>query len=322
MRARLLGTLLLALGTAASAAAQAIPSPSLLVGEKSGGLLTVIDPATLQVVAKIPANRQPHEVATHDGLAYVSNAGARSITVIDLAARAQRPAIELGALGSTHGLWMSGGKLYFANEGARTIGRYDPAAGAIDWVLGTGMPGSHLLVVSDDGSRIFTANGGSSTVGILERGARGEWTLHSVPAGLGVEGLDVSHDGRELWAINVRDRTITVVDLATKSVAATLPVVSTYSNRLKFTPDGRYVLVSDFRGTDLMVYDVAARREVRRIDVGGGAEGVLIAPDGRRAYVAVSATDRVAVIDLETLTEVGSVAGLDNPDGMAWYVAP
>src|SRR5262245_45025954 len=121
----------LALAVVVSASGQALlptPSPALLVGEKAAGLLTIVDPHTLQIVARVPANRSPHEVATDGRFAYVSNSGADAITVIDLAAQKQVAPIPLGAFGPTHGLWVAGGKLYFANEGTRMIGRYDPAA--------------------------------------------------------------------------------------------------------------------------------------------------------------------------------------------------
>ena len=315
------------LSLAAVGTAQVSPSPALLVGEKSAGLVAVVDPATLRVLAHIPANPNVHEIATDGRRAYVSNSGRRSITVIDLASRTQAAPIELGALGPIHGLWVNGGKLFFASEPAQIIGRYDPATSQIDWVLGTGYR-SHMLVLSPDGEKIYTTNGTSGSVSIIERparpggGAPGNWAVTALPAGRGVEGLDLSPDGRELWAINVQDKTITVVDVVNRSVVATIPVVSTYSNRVKLTPDGKYALVSDFRGTHLMVFDVATRREIKRINVGGGAEGVLVEPGGARAFVAVSALNRMAVVDLASLEITSVIEGLQNPDGMAWAVAP
>ena len=68
----------------------------------------------------------------------------------------------------------------------------------------------------------------------------------------------------------------------------TIPLKRNYSNRLKFTRDGRHVLVTDLKGPELMVFDRATRKEIKRIDVGGGAEGVFVAPDGARAFVAVT----------------------------------
>jgi YVTN family beta-propeller protein len=47
-------------------------------------------------------------------------------------------------------------------------------------------------------------------------------------------------------------------------------------------------------------------------------EGVLIPPDGGRAYVAVTGDNQIAVIDLKTLEVTGRIEPGKGPDGMAW----
>jgi len=300
----------------------------LVVGEKSGALLAIIDPAALEIVARVPANPNPHEVATDGRYAYISNSGARAITVIDLVTREQVEGIDLGPLGAVHGLWFAAGKLYFANEGARIIGRYDPTARRIEWVLGTGRPQSHMIVTSRDGSRIFTTDTSPGTATLIQREVRpgtdgaaptlGDWVMQVIPTGAGAEGLDLSPDERELWVANVRDRTLSVIDVASAEVVHTIQLPTTYANRLKFTPAGRHVLVADLRGHEVIVYDAVGRREVRRIDVGGGSEGMQMTPDGRRAFVAVSPMNKVAVVDLASFSVIAEIPGLNNPDGMTW----
>lgn len=299
------------------ASAQPTPSPALLVGEKSGAQLAIVDPSTLEVVVHVPANDNPHEVATDGEYAYVSNAGALAITVIDLERQKQVEGIDLRPMGAIHGLWMADGKLYFANEGARTIGRYDPEVQQIDWVLGTGQPQSHMLVVSEDASQIFATSMRPGSVSIIER-TSGNWEITVIPTGPRAEGLDLSPDGQELWVTNVEERTISVIDVDAKEVVETIALPTTFSNRLRFTPDGRHVFVSDLQGDELLVLDATTREEVKRIDVGGGTEGLMMDPDGTRAFVAVSPMNKVAVIDLETLAVTGEITGLNNPDGMAW----
>ena len=58
-----------------SAAQTQTPSKALLVLEKNGTQLAIIDPMSLKIVAKLPAGQDPHEViASADGkLAYISN---------------------------------------------------------------------------------------------------------------------------------------------------------------------------------------------------------------------------------------------------------
>jgi YVTN family beta-propeller protein len=87
---------------------------------------------------------------------------------------------------------------------------------------------------------------------------------------------------------------------------------------LKFTSDGRLALVSDLDAGDLVVIDVASRTVTKRLPLGKMPEGILMAPDGARAFVAVNGDDHVAVVDLNTLTVTSKIATGDGPDGMAW----
>src|SRR6266571_6267106 len=159
---------------ASSAFAQA--SPSLLVLSKSDHTVSIVDPASLQVLARVAAGPDPHEIiASDDGkLAYISNYGGldstlNTISVVDLVARKALPPIDLGAMRSTHGLAFAGGKLYFTAETNKVIGRYDPATQSVDWVLGTGQDRTHMVAVSESLDRIFTSNVNSATISIIEQ---------------------------------------------------------------------------------------------------------------------------------------------------------
>jgi YVTN family beta-propeller protein len=356
--AAVLGILLLGVNFAAGQ----MPSPALLVLEKSDNSLAIVDPANLQIVARVLAGPDPHEiVASADGkLAYVSNYGGsdsalNTISVIDLATRKALSPINLGALRSAHGLAFAGGKLYFTAETNKVVGRYDPAAQSVDWVLGTGQDRTHMVAVSKSLDRIVASNVSSGTISVIEQvspptggfgpppgsngapasappaggpppgmgtppsGPRKTWRVTNVAAGHGAEGFDVSPDGKEIWAANAQDTTVTIIDAASKRVTQTLPISL---NRLKFTPDGRRVLIAGggggAAGNSLIVMDAATRKEVKQLNLGGGAAGIVIVPDGSRAYVAVSGKDKVAAVDLKSLEVTGYVSTGKQPDGLAW----
>jgi YVTN family beta-propeller protein len=78
------------------------------------------------------------------------------------------------------------------------------------------------------------------------------------------------------------------------------------------------VLISDLRSGDLIVIDAASRKEIKRIPLGHGAAGILVAPDDSRVYVAVSPDNNIAVIDLKSLAVAGRIPTGRGPDGMAW----
>src|ERR1700737_1843805 len=139
------------------------PQTSLLALSKGEQSLSIVDPATLTVVTRVPAGPDPHEViASADGkLAFISNYGGGSlntITVIDLVNQKALPTIDLGPLRGPHGLTFVGEKLWFTAEGAKVVGSYDPATKKIDWVLGTGQDRTHMIYVFQGLNRMVTSN--------------------------------------------------------------------------------------------------------------------------------------------------------------------
>ena len=334
---------------------------SLLVLSKHDHTLAIVDPVTLTVEARVPVGEDPHEViASTDGAtAYVSNYGFgayHTLAVVDLRGAKALPAIDLGALTGPHGLTFVGGEVWFTAEGAKAIGRYDPAAGKVDLILGTGQNRTHMIYVAADGEHVVTTNVSSGTVSLMAKeevrmpgpppgagpggpggggppqggpgggggphGPRMDWNETVVKVGRGSEGFDVSPDGREIWVANAQDGTISIVDVGTKQVSATLAANVGGANRLKFTPDGRQVLVAMLAAPGLVVFDAASRKEIKRVAVGRGAAGIVMEPGGARAYVACTPDNSVAVIDLKTLAVVGRVKAGDEPDGLAWAARP
>lgn len=319
-------------------AAQATPSPALLVLSKTDQTLSIVDPATLKVVARMPSGPDPHEViASTDGrFAYISNYGGgayNTLTVVDLVAQKTVRAVDLGALRGPHGLAYVAGRVWFTAEAAKAIGSLNPTTEKIDFVLGTGQNRTHMVMVSSDATRLITSNVNSATISIIDKrtpaghgGGRGgppvpaDWNQTVVPVGRGSEGFDISPNGREIWVANAQDGTISIIDVATKRVTRTLDANVKGANRLKFTPDGKLVLVSALSGMALTVFDASARREIKRLPIGHGAAGIEIQPDGRRAFVSCTPDDYVAVIDIPSLDVVTHIDAGHQPDGLAWAV--
>jgi len=307
----------------------ATPSPALLVLNKNDATLSIIDPATGKSVGTVPTGEAPHEIAvSSDGkLAFVANYGSQTpgntISVIALASQRELRRFDVSPLRRPHGLYVHEGKLYFTAETNRVIGRYDPTTNQIDWLFGTGQAGTHMVRVNKDGSQIYTANIGGDSIGVMDRGANPlAWNVTVVPVGKGPEGFDVSPDGKELWAAHSRYGGLSIVDLATKKVTQTVDVQTKRSNRLKFTPGGAHVLISDDEGGDLVIVETASKKVTKRVPLGQHPEGILIVPDGSRAYVALAGDNQLAVIDLKTFEITTRIPTGGNPDGMAWVPKP
>jgi YVTN family beta-propeller protein len=324
--------------TATECAAQSTPPRSLLALSKADHVLAIIDPITLKVIAQVPVGSDPHEViASTDGkTAYVTIYGGGSLhelNVIDLVGQKALPTLDTRPLMGPHGITFVDGKVWFTAEGTKTIGRYDPATAKFDWVMGTGQDRTHMIYVTPDAKKVYTTNVASGTVSILVDSlikpnpfpngftppAHRDWTQTLIPVSKGSEGFDVSPDGKELWTAASDDGTIAVIDLAAKKLSATIDAKALGANRLKFTPDGKRVLVTSLRTGDLFIYDAATHKEIKRLNTGKGAAGILVDDDGSRAFIGCTADNYVAVVDLKMLAVTGHI-DIRGADGLAWAV--
>jgi len=346
--ARIVTFFLITLALSAALLAQSTPRESLLILSKQDHTVAIVDPTTLKVVAKIPVGNDPHEViaSSDGGTAYISNYGGgayNTLTVVDVVLQTPLATIDLGALRGPHGLDFVGGKVWFTAEVAQAIASYDPATQKIDWILGTGQNRTHMIYVSPDGKRVVTTNVNSGTVSIIEKSAthapsgpppnpqqgsapgapppgppREDWNQTIIKVGAGSEGFDVSPDAKEIWSANAHDGTIAIIDVPQKKLTQTLQANVRGANRLKFTPDGKHLFVSTLSGPDVVVFDAATRKEIKRIPVGHGAAGIQMQPDNSRAFVACTPDNYVVAIDLTSLQVTAHIDAGSQPDGLAW----
>lgn len=301
------------------------PSARLLVLNKEDATLSIVDPASGKVLGTVPTGQGPHElvVSTDGKWAFASNYGTgpapgHTISMVDIAARKELRRIDVTPLSRPHGLAFANGKLYFTAEANKAIARYDPAADKVDWQFETAQTGTHMVLPTKDARTIFTANIGSDSISQIEQGPNGTWTQTLIAVGKGPEGIELAPNGREVWTAHSRDGGVSIIDIATRKVTHTLNAGTKRSNRIKLTPDGRFALISDLEAGDLVVLDAATRKEIKRMPLGRMPEGILIPPDGARAFVAVNGDNHVAVIDLKTWQVTSRITTGTGPDGMAW----
>ncbi len=320
--------------------AQSTPRRSLLALSKANHTLAIVDPATLKIIARIPVGDDPHEVvASSDGkTAYVCIYGGGSfheINIIDLVAQKPLNNIDTRPLYGPHDIAFVNGKAWFTAEGSKSVGRYDPGTGKLDWSMGTGEDRTHMIYVTADGKKIYTTNVSSGTVSILVdtliqpgRNAppnakpREDWIQTVIATARGSEGFDVSPDGSELWTASSENGTISIIDIGAKKLSGKIDAKVLGANRLKFTPDGKLAFISSLQSGELTIYDTKSRTERKRLKIGHGAAGILMDPDGSRAFVACSADNYIAVIDFKTLEVTSHLDVGGVPDGLAWAIQP
>lgn len=298
--------------------------PLLLALNKQESTLAVIDPATMKVIGKVPTGDGPHEVvASPDGkTAFVANYGAQtpgsSLSVIDLTTLKETRRVDLMPLLRPHGLVEMSGKIYFTAEVNRSVGRYDPATNKVDWLMGTGQNGSHMVVVSSDQKRIYTANIGSDSVTAFEfnNTPPAASKITQIAVGKQPEAIDLAPDGKEVWVGLNSDLGVDVVDSATLKVVERIKL-GERPYRVKFSPDGKQVLFTMPNTKEIIIYDRASRKETRRLKLDSAPLGVVFSADGNTAFVSAVQPDAVLKVDLEKMVVAGRVETGQAPDGLA-----
>jgi YVTN family beta-propeller protein len=327
-----------------------IPPPKvspdqLLVVNKTDDSVAILDGASGKLKTTVAVEPGPHEVEMlADGhTAAVSGYGrkdepGRYVSFIDVASGKVISKIDIGEGSKPHGLKaLRDGRLLVTAEGRKELVVVDPREGGK--VLArypTGRNISHLVTASPDGRRAYVTSlsPGSVTVIDLQSGK----VVKDIPTGKGAEGIDASPDGREVWVANREANTITVIDVAMLAPVFTIRA-SEFPIRVKISPDGRTAIATFTGSGDVRVYDTATRVERGRVAIGRdaveGAEnrvfqkrfgsspapvGLLVAPDGKRAFVSAGHADVVAVIDLDRMRVDDAWTAGREPDGLAMSV--
>jgi DNA-binding beta-propeller fold protein YncE len=284
-----------------------------------------VDVASGRTLATLPTGHGPHEVVVSgDGrTAVVTDYGTgprpgSTLTVIDVPGLRVARTIELGTYTRPHGIVFLPGDSLVAvtSEAARAVVLVDVHAGTVVGAAVTGQNGSHMVGVAADGIRAWTGDIGSNTVTELDLRTRTAVRHISVPEQ--PEAINVTADGGEVWVGSNATGRVSVVDVRTGTVATAAEGFS-WPYRVLFSPDARQVLIPDYRGESLRFLDRAGRRELGRMEFGGGGpQGITFTPDGRHVLLSLSREGRVAIIDPARREVLGHLQVGETPDGIAY----
>lgn len=147
--------------------------------------------------------------------------------------------------------------VYVTVEDARAVLELDVATGDVLRSFETGKDGTHMLVLSSDGARLYATSIGSGTVSVVDLEA-GELHTHE-PTGDGAEGVAVTPDDEEVWVTNRADDTLSILNTHDDTVTDSL-IVTGFPIRVAFDHEGTRVLVSRPRAGGIAVIDVSSRR--------------------------------------------------------------
>jgi YVTN family beta-propeller protein len=317
----------------ARAPAAGMSAGLLLVANKGDQTMSIVDPAAGRQIAVVSEDGiTGHEIAVSPdgkrafvpiyssvGVGQVGTDG-HLVRVIDLEKHAIVGTIEFGKGMRPHRpvFGPKNGLLYVTTELNHSVTIIDPSTLAIIGSIPTGEPESHMLAISADGKRGYTANVKSGTVSVLDLDAR--TLIATIPVATVVQRISLSTDGKWAFTADETKARLVVIDTSTNSVSTSIPLPGIAFGTTP-TPDGKWLLVALPALRMVAKVDLSAMRVVQTLDVPKAPQEILVRPDGAVAFVSCDASAQVAVIDLGSwnvarLIDVGHV-----DDGLAWVAA-
>jgi DNA-binding beta-propeller fold protein YncE len=314
------------------AAFTAPSSPSagvLLVANKGEQTLGLIDPtAGRQIAAVAEGGVTGHEVAAspdgkrafvpiygNSGVGMPGTDGSK-LAVIDVSERKVIHTIDFG-----HGVrphcavfGPKDGLLYVTTELDKSVTIVDPQSLKIVGSVQTGQAESHMLAISSDGRKGYTANVGPGTVSVLD--LVGRKTVEVIPVAEHVQRISITPDNRWVFTSDTEKPRLAVIDTATNKVDRWIALPGTGYGTAS-TPDGEWLLVALPEANAVAVVNLASLQVVKTISVPPAPQEVVIRPDGQFAYVSCDQSHQVAAIQINNWS-VNLIEAGRGADGLAW----
>jgi len=305
---------------------------TLLVVNQGDVNVSLVDPVAGREVAKVAeqtGGEHGHEVAASaDGrLAFVPIYGStglgvpgtdgREMLVIDVTSREIVGHIDFGHGVRPHFPVLNpvSGLLYVTTELDQTVTVVDPKTRKIVGTVPTGQAESHMVALSHDGLRGYTANVGPGTVSVLD--LVGRKTVAVIPVAGNVQRIAISADDKLVFTADQTKPQMAVIDTATNKVK-TWVALPGLGYGAAATADGKWLLVAVPSKDLVAVVDLTGMQVVRSVAIGKRPQEILIRPDGKVAYVSCPRSGQVAAVDL-VASKVEKLIGVGKgADGLGW----
>jgi YVTN family beta-propeller protein len=207
------------------------------------------------------------------------------------------------------------GLLYVTTELDKTVSIIDPHSFKVIGAIPTGQEESHMLAISHDGKRGYTANVGPGTVSVLDMDAHK--TLAVIPISKQTQRISVSQDDSMVFTSDQTKPQLAVIDTKTNKVKTWVELPGLGYGTAS-TKDGRFLVVAVSTVDKVAVVDLNSMKVVHTIDVPKAPQEVLISPDGETAYVSCDSSKKVAAIRTSDWTVASMIDAGKGADGLAW----
>ncbi|MGE2833533.1 Ig-like domain-containing protein [Mycobacterium sp. SMC-4] len=269
------------------------------VANSGSNSITVIDTVGGSVLQTISLSSAPTRLAVNEAgtRLYVSSAQAGTVSVVDTTTSEVIRTVPVGDVPT--GIVVSGNRVYVVNSADGTVSKISTLTNRLVGTVRGVAEGVSSIVVSANGSRIFTTSHQSGDLSYFSPLSLSATTITGVTTGS--VGLTLNADGSRLYVADPSG-SVQVIDTAAREVVDTIAVTSGRPFSVALSADGAQLYVAHSDGGTLSVYDLETKAELGTIVANPhavtAAPALARTPDGLQLYLADPTSNRVQILSL------------------------
>ena len=205
--------------------------------------------------------------------------------------------------------------VYVTTEIQQAITAVDAKTFKVLYTVPTGQPESHMFILSHDGRFGYTANVGPGTVSVMDMEAHK--LITTIPVAAHIQRIAISNDDKTVFVSDTGTPRLAAIDTATRAVRGWVDLAS-QGYGAAATSDGKYLAICMPNAGAVGLVDLQSMKMIKKIDVSGKPQELLLSPDGTRAWASTFGPSQVAEIDTASWTLTRELPAGPRNDGLAW----
>jgi YVTN family beta-propeller protein len=298
--------------------------------DKMGGKVLFLNPATYETevaIDELPRNVHELLALPETGLAYVPIYGdgihgrnpnpQHFVCVFDLGKRTHVATIDTRPYIAPHTPKLGpDGLIYITCENSAVVAVIDRKTNKVVEAIDTGSTNGHRLIVSPDGSRLYTENEEDTTVSVIDLPRRK--LLGKIETPRPLAGLAISADGRTVVAVDDAEPTLFLIDAEAGRIRdeVRLEGVAKAAQIARYAPDNSIIGVTSLTSDTVSLIDPSFRQQTA---IKVGRQPMDMAFHGDELFIACQGDGSVHVIDVPNKRHKRSFAAGVGCETLAFF---
>jgi len=176
----------------------------------------------------------------------------------------------------------------------------------------------HEVAVAPNGSKLYVPNAAGNSVSVIDLRTNSETKKITHPDFNNPHGVAFTPDSRRALVTSERSRKIFVLDAMTDQVLRVIETDQGGTHMVTVNTAGTHAYFTNRESNTVTFMDLNDYRILANVNVGRGAEGFALSPDGRQIWVGNRNDSTISVVDVPSRSTIATFSSGQNPIRLAF----